>query len=240
MIKFFRKIRQNLLSEGKTGKYFKYAIGEILLVVIGILIALSINNWNETNKLKKIEEKVLNNIKNDLVQNKQDLLKNVKRHEFQISEFNILINNIEITQIYNDSLVPKFRNLISWSSPYLTLASYENLKTDKGIDLILNDSLKKKLVHLHETTFKTFIGDIEREEWIHTETISRPAMYKYFILNDSGNLVPKDYAELIEDKDFLSILRFTKNLRAISLRATKRSVNEIQIVIDAISKELEK
>ena len=47
MIKFFRKIRQNLLMENKTSKYFKYAIGEILLVVIGILIALSINNWNE-------------------------------------------------------------------------------------------------------------------------------------------------------------------------------------------------
>lgn len=46
MIKFFRHIRQHLLSEGKTGKYIKYAIGEIILVVIGILIALSLNNWN--------------------------------------------------------------------------------------------------------------------------------------------------------------------------------------------------
>ncbi len=52
MIKFFRKIRKNLLSEGKTGKYFKYAIGEIVLVVIGILIALSINNWNNKNQEK--------------------------------------------------------------------------------------------------------------------------------------------------------------------------------------------
>ncbi len=55
MIKFLRKIRQNLLSEGKTGKYLKYAIGEIVLVVIGILIALSINNWNQ-NRLNSIEE----------------------------------------------------------------------------------------------------------------------------------------------------------------------------------------
>src|SRR6056297_3227687 len=52
MIKFFRKIRQTLLSDGKTGKYFKYAIGEIILVVIGILIALQINNWNEERKLQ--------------------------------------------------------------------------------------------------------------------------------------------------------------------------------------------
>ena len=67
MIKFFRKIRQNLLMEnlsdeqvGKTSKYFKYAIGEIVLVVIGILIALQINNWNEENKLKNQEQKYIN------------------------------------------------------------------------------------------------------------------------------------------------------------------------------------
>ena len=59
MIKFFRKIRQNLLSEGKTGKYIKYAIGEIVLVVVGILIALQINNWNEQRKYNKTEEQIL-------------------------------------------------------------------------------------------------------------------------------------------------------------------------------------
>jgi len=53
MIKFFRNRRQNLIMENKTGKYLKYAIGEIILVVIGILIALQINNWNETQKHNK-------------------------------------------------------------------------------------------------------------------------------------------------------------------------------------------
>mgnify|MGYP001131487683 CR=1 FL=1 len=46
MINFFRKVRKNLLNEGKTTRYFKYAIGEIVLVVIGILIALQVNNYN--------------------------------------------------------------------------------------------------------------------------------------------------------------------------------------------------
>lgn len=70
MIKFFRKIRQNLLMENKTGKYFKYAIGEIFLVVIGILIALQINNWNENKKnYKKLTRYLygtLGNFKEDL------------------------------------------------------------------------------------------------------------------------------------------------------------------------------
>ena len=75
MIKFFRTIRQNLLMEnpsdkssraGKTGKYFKYAIGEIILVVIGILIALQINNWNEERKEVLHQKGILTNLVEDL------------------------------------------------------------------------------------------------------------------------------------------------------------------------------
>ena len=73
MIKFFRKIRYNLMSENKTGKpalpagrYFKYAVGEIILVVIGILIALQINNWNENRKDIAVGKQYLKGIKDDL------------------------------------------------------------------------------------------------------------------------------------------------------------------------------
>ena len=73
MIKFFRKIRYDLIEKNKTGKYLKYAIGEIVLVVIGILIALSINNWNE-NRLKSNKEKiVLSNIHKEFNENKVQL-----------------------------------------------------------------------------------------------------------------------------------------------------------------------
>ena len=68
MIKFVRKIRDQLLGEGKTGKYLKYAIGEILLVVIGILIALGVNNWNQETKNHKLGEDLLFRIHRDLVQ----------------------------------------------------------------------------------------------------------------------------------------------------------------------------
>lgn len=66
MIKFFRKIRQDLLSKGKTKQYIKYAIGEIVLVVIGILIALSINNWNEKRQQKQYLNDIYTIIAEDL------------------------------------------------------------------------------------------------------------------------------------------------------------------------------
>ncbi|VAV86032.1 FIG00653203: hypothetical protein [hydrothermal vent metagenome] len=66
MIKFFRKIRQNMIKENKVSKYLLYAIGEIVLVVIGILIALSINNWNEGRKNDLKESLLIKNIIEDL------------------------------------------------------------------------------------------------------------------------------------------------------------------------------
>jgi hypothetical protein len=66
MIKFFRKIRQKLLSQNRVTRYLVYALGEILLVVIGILIALQINNANEAHKARQSERVVLNNLIQDL------------------------------------------------------------------------------------------------------------------------------------------------------------------------------
>ena len=71
MIKFFRHIRKSLIEKNQMGKYFKYAIGEILLVVIGILIALQINNWNEK-RIQKRNEIVL--VKQLLLDAKADSL----------------------------------------------------------------------------------------------------------------------------------------------------------------------
>ena len=73
MIKFFRKIRYDLMETGKTRKYLKYAIGEIVLVVIGILIALSINNWNEGRKEVLKEKQLLNNLQGEFKDNLKDL-----------------------------------------------------------------------------------------------------------------------------------------------------------------------
>ena len=97
MIKFFRKIRYDLMEKNKTGKYFKYAIGEIILVVIGILIALQINNWNENRKALIKEIALYSSIVGDLEVDKDKLkvvlegLKSFQNTQFQV--FNESIGN---------------------------------------------------------------------------------------------------------------------------------------------------
>jgi hypothetical protein len=93
MIKFFRKIRQNLLMQNKTGKYFRYALGEIVLVMIGILLALQVNNWNENRKAKINEvvlvKQLLEDAKTDSIffNNRIQSLKGQKRFYNELVQF---------------------------------------------------------------------------------------------------------------------------------------------------------
>jgi hypothetical protein len=95
MIKFFRKIRYDIMAKNKTGKYFKYAIGEIILVVIGILIALQINNWNEKHQAQNKMVSNFQNLIEDLKSNKLQLLNLIERRNEVADGAGFLIDNYE-------------------------------------------------------------------------------------------------------------------------------------------------
>lgn len=91
MIKFFRKIRQKMLTENKFSKYLLYAIGEIILVVIRILIALGINNWNNNRLVDFQKTNFLKNIKEDLISDTLAFEKSIKLYEELITKKKKLI-----------------------------------------------------------------------------------------------------------------------------------------------------
>ena len=104
MITLFRKIRKSLLASGASRKYVYYAVGEIALVVIGILIALQINNWNEERKDRIIEQEYLIGLRAEFEYNFRDLEANIRINEMVMKETNEFIqvtgpstqvNNIE-------------------------------------------------------------------------------------------------------------------------------------------------
>lgn len=104
MIKFFRKIRYNLMSENKAGKYFKYAVGEILLVVIGILIALQINNWNEERNNQATLKQFLMEFREELKLNIQDFKFSIKEIDEQRRQKDNLLKNKRLDTMPIDTL----------------------------------------------------------------------------------------------------------------------------------------
>jgi len=159
MIKFFRKIRQNLLLENKTGKYFKYAIGEIILVVIGILIALGINNWNEEGKLNNKRQQYYNQLISDI--NKDIDITNNTIAQFKTHNQQYLdnLNNYTNKDITLSELLNNYRQIklkayqIRFNSSTMT-----SLISSGDIEL-LEPKLRNKLIdlgRLQELTIKDF------------------------------------------------------------------------------------
>ncbi len=173
MIKFFRKIRQNLLKEGKTARYFKYAFGEIILVVIGILIALQINNWNSQRNERNQELLILKSLRTNFIENintlskaKSDTVKVYEAclellaliHPKQVNYTNDVVNNL-IGQILNyytwdpttgaiDQVINSAQfNIIQNKEIKIKISNWSRLITDSAKDFtISNDHLFKTIV----------------------------------------------------------------------------------------------
>jgi len=167
MIKFFRKIRQNLLSEGKTGKYFKYAIGEILLVVIGILIALQINNWNEHTKSLKLEKtyycKIAEDLQVDIRNIDSSLVTLDKRLESTERFLKNLLKIQKDKQVIFKDFIPTFRyyKFIPTNPAIVDITSSGKLQT------LRSQTLKKRILsHYTEQDNALQIIDINDEAHI--------------------------------------------------------------------------
>tara|TARA_R110002051_G_scaffold314290_1_gene391196 strand:+ start:7092 stop:7859 length:768 start_codon:yes stop_codon:yes gene_type:complete len=145
MIKFFRKIRQKLLSENKFSKYMIYAIGEIILVVIGILIAIQLNDFNEEGKERKKELSFLQKLKDDINLDIRDLtLRDSILSVYQSSQekgLELLLEAKSVKDILTlDSLI-QFR----WQSFAVNRKTYDEMLNTSGIYIIKNRELLNHL-----------------------------------------------------------------------------------------------
>jgi len=149
MIKFFRKIRQNLLAANKTRTYFKYAIGEIVLVVIGILIALSINNWNQNNAEKKALKTLTDNLNKEFKNNLEELEVDLNRLRMKIVSGNKLLtycgpDKIVLSEFEVDSLLYQALEVPTWNPSTFTL---NEIKNSGKLSKIKDENLKLLLYH---------------------------------------------------------------------------------------------
>ena len=209
MIKFFRKIRQQMLSENKFSKYFLYAIGEIILVVIGILIALQINNWNEDRKDILKERKMLQDIRNDISKNIANIEEGIiYTKEGKQCNLNVL-NYLEGKKEYAESMIKDFTYFTNYWDPDFTEASFENLK-NVGVNLIRDDSLRNRIIELFEIDMDILDVSNLNSHNNYMTSVANPVLSKYFYYNWKSmksifEQIPINYDMLTADKQFYSI-----------------------------------
>ena len=240
MIKFFRKIRQKLLTENKFNKYLLYAIGEIILVVIGILIALSINNWNEIRKFKNLEIVTLVEIEKGLNQALNENERAEKANLGTIKSYEILLEHFEKKLPYSESVSVHFRRLMAWQEPDFNYAGFELFKS-RGPDLISNDSIKIKLLEIYEEKIQYLVNDHNKTEWNYNNTVMTPFYTNNFEINQqNGIAVPNDYVELMNNQQFKNKLTYLMSIRKYGVDRSRELSLLIKNLLNDISTEVER
>tara|TARA_R110000764_G_scaffold219818_1_gene307867 strand:+ start:297894 stop:298643 length:750 start_codon:yes stop_codon:yes gene_type:complete len=181
VIRFFRTIRQRLLAENKFSKYLIYALGEIILVVIGILIALRINNWNENQKLLQQEKATIASLKLEFEKNLINLNGDIASLEGILSSCNSLLEHTgpdykNGTLQGVDSLVSMTSRMSVWDPSLYTLG---NIKNSGKLSSLSNEELKILLIE-----WETFYANLL--DW-GDFYVDRGSTYFDFLLYNSLN-----------------------------------------------------
>jgi hypothetical protein len=245
MLSYLRKIRKSLIASGSatkpastTGRYILYAIGEIALVVIGILIALQINNWNEWRKDRILEKEALESIAENLEFNINlfEKYKNGVHKYAESSDYILSVLNGErkytdtVDQLMNSAIYR--RNNLEYSA-----VAYETLK-NKDLNLITNDSLKNDIIELFEWRLPRMEGSFE---WGGNE--SQPEyMDHHFLpkLNDSKLLwKPYDFNVQINDNYFKTLITKIKIQRIFYTEMVENPLYNSKEILQRIKQELE-
>ena len=200
MIKFFQHIRQRLLGENRFSKYLLYALGEIILVVIGILIALQINNWNEHKKQQAEEQRILKKLKIDVENDTLQLISHIQKSEKRIQLLESLMktlsenNGTDILDFINDGI-----NSIGYENYFrVNSGTYDESVAAASIKFIANDSLRQNIFNYYRDARINY-----------TDNNSAQQVYR--------DIYPVFWRKLMATKDVMDMMQVPSKLPAIDL-----------------------
>ena len=242
MLRIFHKIRKALLinkaldsASPSTGKYALYAFGEIFLIVIGILIALQIDNWNTQKIEKESEKKIYQNIKRQVIDDKNELQKVIEFNTYYSTQYEIanqIISSKNRSKI--DTLAYLPMTLSQYSDFHRSGNIYETLVNSGELKLLRNDEITGNLQGLEMT-----YSNLNKLEDIHWEIIINE------LSPEMKGVVNYSTLEIVKPEKLFSVE--LQNILIESIYLTKgkdavynKALNEINMIIELIEKELNK
>lgn len=238
----------------------KYAIGEIILVVIGILIALSINKWNEKQKLKTEEIEILQNFQKSIKNDIHGINVAINTNKKSKISMNIILDYMARDLPYQDSLKYHFGNTNGQWLMSISSSVFETLKS-KDLNLISNDSLRQKIIGLYSWTNGSFITDQNRYRDIMEDAskniyntrfnsfwqdnyeiwkINNGYDKKYTTKGLIPEMVPLDFEKLKKDAEYRYFLKSLRNRFNWYIEINAESARtSLMTTLKEIEKELE-
>lgn len=231
-----------MAEDNRPLKYARYAIGEIVLVVVGILIALQINNWNEGRKDIQKGHEILVDVKENaefnIIRFKEDIVQNKN----VINSIDIILNNITVIKIYNDSLEKHFRFANWWATSRWKSSGYEAL-IDHGVKVIQSKELRESIIDLYEISYPEIVENSRLNEgnWNtifpqYIELIYREP--SDFTSVNEHRARPFDYEEILDSRIFRSFLTFNRSQRVYDIQVRTNAIEKNKKIIELIDYEL--
>ena len=235
MIKFFRNIRKKLLLQGKTSNYLKYAIGEIVLVVIGILIALQINNWN-TNTIRKADErKILIELQKGLELDRDKMVVELASCKVAVEKMKQLQTLLKDKNYgYHKDLDTLFGQVYGIRKLVLNNAFYEDLKSS-SLRIINNEDIRLQIVQLFEQNYKGLSDIFYVAEPSINEVIRPYYLSNFHDIEFIKKATPNSFDWVWNDTYFQNIVDF--RIIAITsnqVMAYEKALPKINEIIEAI------
>jgi hypothetical protein len=258
MIKFFRRIRQRLMAENKFGKYLLYALGEIILVVIGILIALSINTMNEKRKEDQQEQVILKRLQKEFTANKKQLLNKMEVRE------SIILSCQELLFYFDEPETGSYEEIIRRLGSLIptTYDPVENDLVNSGnVEIIKNEELKQMLVNWStdviqlrevEQMYLKFLEEIV-EIYLIEQGLARDAGHSFWQLATTSlleyqkieNPIPKkarpnkiSTSQLLSDPKLEGIITRSLNLNVWNNQESQTLMKRINGILALLKEEI--
>ncbi len=251
MLKFFRKIRQQLIDENRLSKYLLYAIGEIVLVVIGILIALSINNWNQNLKERQIERQLLKSLKEEITSNIGHFRSIIELHTAsrsicieilkQFSDSNRRMNPAILDSLVENATVPSGINpQIGVVKSIISTGDIKYLNNESIVQFV---TMYEDLINESKADFNRVQGVWNSQLWprenMYIRRINRAnANNRWLGVDLPKSSVNSDYDSFFDDIVLENTYMFTLYNQTSIIQDEKEILIQMEDILETINSEL--
>ena len=240
MIPFFRKIRKKMADDNRPLKYMRYAIGEIVLVVVGILIALQINTWKEESMAKRVEYVVLSELKKNIEADVLEMDSTLISVNHRIRSTKTILQSFSNNYKYNDSLNSHFGWTMVYDSMEFHTGAYESLKSS-GSQLINDESLRFEISNYYDfviNDMKSSFKEIRDDFYNYMLAFLRKEFA--FFENAIPTAQPRDFESLKQNKTFSLSLGVYLDVQIQNERKLQRTLKASRELLKKINVRLEK